>query len=146
MAHVDAHSMAALLGVKLRRDRHLDSLDLSSEVGKGLSVAALDRLCRLIAPDDPRFRYRIAPKATHARRRQGAGRLNPEESNRLTRLASIWALALDVWNSERAARRFLGEPHALLRNSIPRELAIESNIGARAVEDLLGGLKYGSAV
>ena len=45
-----------------------------------------------------------------------------------------------------AARRFLGEPHPLLRNRVPRELAIESDIGARAVEDLLGRLKYGSAV
>jgi putative toxin-antitoxin system antitoxin component (TIGR02293 family) len=146
MAHVDAHTMAALLGVKLRRGRHLHSLDLFSEVGKGLSVAALEGLCRLIAPDDPKFCYRIVPKATLARRRQGTGRLNPAESNRLTRVASVWALALDVWKSERAARRILGEPHSLLRNSVPRELAIESYIGARMVEGLLGGLKYGSAV
>ena len=146
MAYVETSSLAALLGVKPRRDRHLDSLDLSSEVGKGLSVSAVNRLCRLIAPDESSLRYRIVPKATLARRQRAGGRLHPEESNRLARLARVWAFAMDVWKSEKVARRFLGEPHPLLRNRVPRELAIESDIGARAVEDLLGRLKYGSAV
>jgi putative toxin-antitoxin system antitoxin component (TIGR02293 family) len=54
--------------------------------------------------------------------------------------------ALDVWHSEEEARRFLARPHPLLCNRIPRELAIESRIGSRAVENVLGGLKYGVAV
>ncbi len=86
------------------------------------------------------------PKATLARRQRGAGRLSPEESDRLARLARLWAVALDVWKSEKAAHRFLAEPHPLLRNRIPRELVIESDIGARAVENLLSGLAYGTAV
>jgi putative toxin-antitoxin system antitoxin component (TIGR02293 family) len=146
MAYIEARSLAALLGIKPRRDRLLDSLDLSSAVGKGLSAAAVNRLCRLVAPDDLSFRYRIVPKATLARRLRGAGRLSPEESNRLSRLASVWAFAMDVWKSEEGAQRFLREPHMLLRNRVPRELAIESDVGARAVENILGGLKYGTAV
>jgi len=146
MTFVEVPSLAALLGVRPRRDRSLDSLDLSSEVDRGLSVATVDRLCRLISPDDPNLVYRIVPKATLARRRRGSGRLNSEESNRLARLAQVWAVAMDVWKTEDSARRFLSKPHPLLRNRTPRELAIESDIGARAVENMLGGIKYGIPV
>jgi putative toxin-antitoxin system antitoxin component (TIGR02293 family) len=90
------------------------------------------------------MRNRIVPKATLMRRQRTPGRrLSSEESGRVARL---WAFALDVWSSPEAARRFLSEPHPLLRNRLPRELAIETEIGARAVENILGGLKYGTAV
>ena len=146
MGLFEARSLAALLGVKPKAGHAVDTLELAKEVGKGLSVDAIDRLCKLVAPDDSSFRYRIVPKATLARRQRGAGRLSPEESDRLARLARLWAVALDVWKSEKAAHRFLAEPHPLLRNRIPRELVIESDIGARAVENLLSGLAYGTAV
>jgi putative toxin-antitoxin system antitoxin component (TIGR02293 family) len=136
--------LAALLGVKPKGGRDVDTIELATEIEKGLSVATVDRLCRLVAPDDARFRYRIILKTTLARRQRG--RLSPAESDRLARLARLWAFAMDVWRSESAARRFLGEPHPLLRNRIPRELGIGSDIGARAVENILGGLKYGTAV
>jgi putative toxin-antitoxin system antitoxin component (TIGR02293 family) len=146
MGFIETRSLAALLGVKRKGGKGVDTIDLATAVGNGLSVDAIDRLCNLVAPDDPSFRYRIVPKATLARRQRGAGRLSPDESNRLSRIARTWAFAMDVWKSEKDARRFLGEPHPLLRNRVPRDFAIESDIGARAVEDLLGRLKYGSAV
>lgn len=145
MGYVEARSLAALLGVK-SKGGFADPLDLANAVSKGLSVDALDRLCGLIAPGDSRLRHLLVPKATLARRHRGSGRLSPEESNRIARLARLWAFAIDVWKSEAAAQRFLAKPHPLLRGRVPRELAIESDIGARAVEDLLGGLKYGTAV
>ncbi len=146
MGLIEARSWAALLGVKARGGRQVDTIDLANEVGKGLSVGAVDRLCNLVAPDDTGFRYRIVAKATLARRRRGMGRLSRDESDRLARLARLWAYAVAVWKSEDAARRFLGRPHPLLRNRIPREAVIESDPGARAVENILGGLKYGTAV
>ncbi len=145
MGYLEARSLAALLGVKAK-GRVADTLDLAKAVSEGLSVDAVDRLCSLIAPGDSKLRHLIVPKATLARRHRGQGRLSPEESNRVARLARLWAFAMDVWKSEAAAQRFLVEPHPLLRGRVPRELAIESDIGARAVEDLLGRLKYGSAV
>jgi putative toxin-antitoxin system antitoxin component (TIGR02293 family) len=145
MGFVDTSLLAALLGVKSRRGRSVDTLDLAKEVGKGLSVETVDRLCTLIAPDDSSLRYRIVPKATLARRAAG-GRLSPEESGRLARIAHLWVFATDVWGSDAAARRFLAESHPMLRGHAPRDLAIESEIGARVVENLLGGLKFGTAV
>jgi putative toxin-antitoxin system antitoxin component (TIGR02293 family) len=145
MSEVQARSIAALLGVKPKTSI-FSSLDLANEVGRGLSVDAVDRLCSVIAPAEPALRYRIASKATLARRHKTATqRLSREESDRLARLARLWAFALNVWGSEAAARRFLAEPHPLLRGRVPREVATETEVGARAVEELLGRLKYGSA-
>jgi len=133
--------------MKPKKAESFTALDLSREVGRGLPAAAVDLVCAKIAPGDLRLRHRIVPKATLARRQRATQRrLSPEESNRLARLAQLWAFAIEVWRSEPAAQRFLAEPHPLLRGRIPRELAIESEIGARAVEELLGGLKYGNAV
>lgn len=145
MADIQARAIAALLGVK-PKSQAFTSLDLAREVGRGLPAVAVDRLCGMIAPAEPSLRYRIVSKATLARRRKSARRrLNREESDRLARLARLWAFAVNVWGSQTAARRFLAEPHPLLGGRIPREVATETEIGARTVEDLLGRLKYGSA-
>jgi putative toxin-antitoxin system antitoxin component (TIGR02293 family) len=145
MATMEARSLAVLLGLKPRSSL-FTSLDLAEAVGEGLSVKAVDRVCDMIAPFDPSLRYQIVSKATLARRKRSeSGRLSPEEGDRLARLARLWAFAVDVWGSEAAARRFLAEPHPLLGGRVPRNVATETEIGARAVEDLLGRLKYGSA-
>jgi putative toxin-antitoxin system antitoxin component (TIGR02293 family) len=141
-----ARSLAALLGVKTRGEA-AGNLDIAKAVSRGLSVDTAERLCGLIAPGDPKVRHLIAPKATLARRQRSAHRrLTVEEGNRLTRLARVWALAVEIWESEEQAQRFLAAPHPLLGGRVPRELAAETDIGAREVENLLGGLKYGTAV
>src|SRR6266850_848144 len=139
MAPAQTLSIAALLGVRRRGSRPVDPFDLADAVAKGLSVDAVDRLCAAMAPADPSLRYRIVPKATLARR-QRTRRLSRDESERLARLARIWAFAMEIWQSEATARRFLGEPHPLLAGRIPRELVAETEIGAREVARLLGGI------
>lgn len=147
MSNVAPAELAALLGVKpQRKSKGFTSLDLSQAVVRGLPVEAVDRLSALIAPGNTALRNRIVPKATLARRQRTAERrLSAEESDRLARLARLWALAEGVWGSPAAAQRFFAEPHPLLGGRIPSDIATESEIGARAVEDLLGRLKYGSA-
>lgn len=146
MPSTEPTEVAEILGVRRPKNKQVTSLDLAELVVRGLPVEAVERLCGLIAPGDLNLRYKLVPKATLARRQRTAQRrLSPEESGRLARLARIWALATDVWGSETGAQRFLGEPHPLLGGRVPRELATETEIGARAVEDLLGRLKYGSA-
>lgn len=141
------HSLAALLGVKPKKARGVTSIDLSDAIGRGLPVETVDAISELVAPGNTSLRYRIVPKATLMRRRRSAARrLSASESERVARLARVWAFALDVWKSPQAAQRFLGEPHMLLGRRIPRELAADTEIGARAVENILGGLKYSTAV
>lgn len=138
--------IANLLGVRSPHAKEITKLDLAEAVKRGLSIAAVDRVVRFISPNDVSLRHRIVPKATLARRKTGAERrLSPQESDRVARMASLWAASLDVWQSVEGAQRFLREPHPLLRGRIPYEVAVETEIGARTVEEILGRLKYGSA-
>jgi len=127
---------------------------LMSAVEKGLPLRSLDRVVRAVAPSDTRFVFQIVPRATLARRRKAwatakdrlEGRLSAEEGTRLARLASVWAMALEVWGTEEAARRFMFEAHELLHGRRPVDIVLENELGRPIVEGILGRLRYGSAV
>jgi putative toxin-antitoxin system antitoxin component (TIGR02293 family) len=122
----------------------MSKFDLAERLARGLTVTALDRLCRAIAPEDATFALTLIPRATLQRRRARKV-LTPEESELLGRLAQVWVMALDVYKDADTARRFLHEPHALLHGKTPIEVARTNALGAEVVEDILGRLKYGSA-
>jgi putative toxin-antitoxin system antitoxin component (TIGR02293 family) len=136
--------ISAFLGVKVT-----GSLALMSEVEKGLTSEALDRVVKSIAPLDSQFAYKIVPRATLARRKgQDATkwRLSVTEGTRLARLASVWAAAINVWGGVLPARRFMFEAHPLLEGRRPIDVVLESEFGRPVVEGILGRLQYGSAV
>jgi putative toxin-antitoxin system antitoxin component (TIGR02293 family) len=144
MISAEKNQVSALLGIKAT-----NALALISEVEKGLPSAALDRVVKSIAPSDSQFAYRIVPRATLARRKTTGStkwRLSITEGTKLARLAAVWALALDVWGAEPPARRFMFEDHPLLAGRRPVDVVLESEFGRPVVENILGGLKYGSAV
>ena len=136
--------LAGMLGVADRRRN--SPLRLIRRIQEGLPVAALDRIAKRIAPGDPNFRHRIVPRSSLARRRQHGGRLSPEEGARLARLANVWGFALEVWKNEEDAREFLFGRHMLLEDRRPIDVAIESELGAEVVRNILGGLLYGTAL
>ena len=139
---IAAGEVANLLGIGRRGIE--TNLQLATAFEDGLPVGALDRVCRVVAPDDPGVRDLLVARATLSRRRRER-RLSSHESEKVGRLARVWALALDVWQEPDAARRFLGEPHPMLGGRVPREVATRTDLGARTVEDILGRLAYGSA-
>ncbi len=61
-------SIETLLGVTAGQPA--SRLALAYLIEGGLPVAALDRLADSVAPDDPRFKFRLIPKATLERRRK----------------------------------------------------------------------------
>jgi putative toxin-antitoxin system antitoxin component (TIGR02293 family) len=143
----NAASVPELLGLRKHPSRPGSSLGLMGELEKGLPLSALDRTVHAVAPDDVSFAYRLVPRATLARRRtQASPRLTPEESARVARLASVWAFAKDVWGSEEAARRWLFRPHMMLDDRRQVDVVLASEFGRPLVENILGGLKYGTAV
>ena len=118
--------------------------ELIARIEGGLPVAALERLARLLAPEDAQFKYRFVPKAT-LERRKAARHLSADEGMRVARAARVWNFALDIWQSETEARAFLFRAHPMLEDNRPVDLVIQSEIGAELVLDVLAGLKYGSA-
>jgi len=129
-----------LLGIGKNPVAPLEFVDLVQE---GLPLKSLNRLSVRIAPADATFKYRLVPKATLARY---AVRLNSMQSNRIARVARLWAFARRIWGSDERTRDFLFQPHQLLNGRPPIDVAIENEIGAELVRDILGRLEFGSAV
>ena len=142
---MDAYrDVASELGLEPPSNGASLAFDLISRIEKGLAVSVLDRLAKAIAPDDVGFKYRIVPKATYVRRKRSR-RLSAGESADVARLARVWSFAKEVWGSEEEARAFLFRPHPMLEDRRPVDVMMTNDIGARLVEDMLGGLAYGSA-
>jgi putative toxin-antitoxin system antitoxin component (TIGR02293 family) len=132
------HFYVTLLGLST-----WDSAGLHERVQKGLSYAALERLRRVL--DIPVARFAeliwIAPR-TIARRKE-SGRLKPDESDRLLRMARVTGLALQLFEGDLAeARRWLLAPQPALGGIEPIQLA-RTEVGAREVEHLVGRLEQG---
>ena len=114
-------------------------------VALGFPVKVLDRIAEEVAPGDVKFKYRIVPKASYARRKMSR-RLSAPQSVVVTRIASVWAQAVRIWKSQAEARSFLARPHPELGHRKPIDLVLENEIGAGLVRDVLGRLESGSAV
>src|SRR6266571_3306592 len=127
--------LANLLGIKSRTPE--GALALASSVEKGLPVSPLDVRG---------FAYRVVPKPTLERRRKQKQHLTTDESDRLARVAKVFAFGLEVFRDEAKVRDFLNRPHPMLDDKVPLELALATGPGADAVVNLLGRAAYGGGV
>lgn len=119
--------------------------DLSDAVAKGLPKRSLKNTVQHLSADRATIRdisNQLIPPATYKRRK---GALSPQESERVERIARVYATALDVWDSEDDAREFLFKGHPMLKGKRPVDAAF-SELGARQVEHILAKIKYGLAV
>src|SRR5581483_5453738 len=82
----------------------------------------------------------LSPRSLQRRRR--SGRLARYESDRLYRLARIVALATEALGENDRALRWLKRPNRALGGVTPVE-AIDTELGARQVENVLGRIAYG---
>ena len=137
-------TVAETLGLPTKESVARSPFELMSRIEGGLPIGALERIAQLLAPQDSQFKYRFVPKATLDRRKT-ALKLSSDEGMRVARVARVWNLALDVWQSEEDAREFLFRAHPMLEDNRPIDLVIGNEIGAEVVVDILSSLKYGSA-
>jgi putative toxin-antitoxin system antitoxin component (TIGR02293 family) len=82
----------------------------------------------------------LSPRSLQRRRR--TGRLARFESDRLYRLARIIALARDSFGADEPALHWLKRPNRALGGTAP-VAAIDTEVGARQVENVLGRIAYG---
>lgn len=82
----------------------------------------------------------LSPRSLQRRRR--SGRLARYESDRLYRLARIVALADEFLGDHEKAIRWLKRPNRALGGALPVE-ALDTELGARQVENILGRIAYG---
>jgi putative toxin-antitoxin system antitoxin component (TIGR02293 family) len=136
---------ARVLGEERAEHAAASDVEYLKRVSEGFKLSALTRLAEEVAPGDPKFKYRIIPKASLARFK-AAKRLSSQQSVVIFRIADIWAQALRIWKTAGETRDFLGRPHPLLGNRIPMDLVLENELAANLVRSVLGRLDSGSAV
>jgi putative toxin-antitoxin system antitoxin component (TIGR02293 family) len=81
------------------------------------------------------------PARTLARRRQSR-KLDADESDRLYRMARVAAHAFSVFGAEDKAAAWLRRPNRALNGELPFHL-LDTDVGARPIEDLLGRIEHG---
>jgi putative toxin-antitoxin system antitoxin component (TIGR02293 family) len=116
--------------------------DLRDAIREGFPPAVVGNLMRVsgLTLKEVAGALDLSPRSLQRRRR--SGRLARFESDRLYRLARIMAIAGEYLGDAERARRWLKRPNRALGGLAPLA-AIDTEPGARQVENLLGRIAYG---
>ncbi len=137
-----AFSTAELIGGEQTLGQSIrSSADLARAVQTGFPAAVLDYL-RDAGLSGPEIETAVAPARTLARRRKD-GRLTIDESAAVERIARILATADRVLGSREAALSWLRRPQATRFGGATPLSYLQSDIGARVVEEILLQVEYG---
>ena len=142
MLHTEA--LVEVLGGKKVFKRRIVNVDqLRETVKAGLPYASLEALIGKfgLAREEAAAALHL-PQRTIARRKKEQ-KLQADESDRLLRLARVGAQAAATLGGEEKAVQWLRRPNRALGNRAPLDL-IDSDIGTRQVEEVLGRIEHGN--
>ncbi len=143
MANTVLEETMAILGLKPGPKPTLTTLDLMPFIRKGLPFRSLERVSKRLEIGSLVMVESLGlAKRTVARRVQDKKPLSPTESERLVRLARVFAEAKQVLGSDVKARRWMFKASRALGGEIPLRL-LDTDIGASAVFDELGRIEHG---
>lgn len=134
----EGHYYVALLGL-----RSYEPLAVYGHVRKGLAYSSFVRFQRNTRLSARAIADLIQIPTRTLTRRKSEGKLAPEESDRLVRASRIFGRAMELFEGDtEAARAWLTSAQPALGGLAPLELA-RTDVGANAVESLIGRLEYG---
>jgi putative toxin-antitoxin system antitoxin component (TIGR02293 family) len=129
---------AAVIGGKV--EPGIDTIKL---IRRGLPVSAVQFVLdsgRLTLAEMDQI---VLPRKTLANRRR-LGKLTPEQSDRLVRVARVLAAAEETFGNQEKAGAWLRRPTRALGGECPLHL-LDTDEGGREVETLLGRISHGIA-
>ena len=134
----------ALGGRKVFKRRIANLDDLRDVVKAGLPYASLEALIGKfgLGRDEASAALHL-PHRTIARRKQEQ-KFHADESDRVLRFARASTLAAATLGSDEKAAQWLRRPNRALGNKPPLDL-LDSDIGTRQVEEVLGRIAHGIA-
>jgi putative toxin-antitoxin system antitoxin component (TIGR02293 family) len=115
--------------------------ELIRKIQKGLRFSELETLQNSIDLPFEQLAAKLSISRSTLQRRKAAGRLSPDESDKVMRLSRLLEHATNVFGDIERARAWLKFPQRGLGGAIPLDYA-ETEVGAREVDDLLGRIKY----
>ena len=129
----------ALIGLNLIST---EKNELIQNIKKGLPISAFEKIQKEleVSADTLAFTVNIASRTLARRKKEG--RFQPDESERILRIASLFDRATQVLHNQNRVRLWFKSPQKGLGGKTPLEYA-DTEPGAREVEDLLGRLEHG---
>lgn len=117
--------------------------DLAHIVRTGLPAGSLLALAlKLRLANGVLSRKLGIPQRTLSRRLSHASLLTPAESDRIVRMARVYANAVEMIGEEAKATEWLSTPNRALGGERPID-QLDTDMGTRIVEDILGRIAYG---
>jgi putative toxin-antitoxin system antitoxin component (TIGR02293 family) len=129
-------------GKKLLKSEVRSDLDFVRLVQEGLPTAVLEGLVargELTAQEVEKF---IIPRRTLAHRKRRRQPLSREESDKLARVARIFAVANETFQNRDKAAAWMRRPNRVLDGRTPVDL-LDTDSGARMVEQTLERVAHG---
>src|SRR5438552_18801823 len=116
--------------------------ELIRQIQKGLRFSELETLQNSIDLPFEQLAAKLCISRSTLQRRKAAGRLSPDESDKVLRFARLLEHATDVFGDVDKARAWLKHPQCGLGGAGPPDYA-ENESRAREVDHLLGRIDYG---
>src|SRR2546430_6382100 len=116
--------------------------ELIRQIQKGLPFSDLKVLQGSIDMPFEQLAAKLSISRSTLQRRKAAGRLSPDESDKVMRFSRLLEHATNVFGDIEKARAWLKFPQHGLGGAAPLDYA-ETEVGAREVDNLLGRIDYG---
>jgi len=133
---------AATLEKKMPSAKAKHPTELIRQIQKGLRFSELETLQNSLHMPFEQLATKLAISRSTLQRRKAAGRLSPNESDKVIRYSRLVRQAADLFGDIEKARAWLKHPQYGLGGAVPLDYA-RTEAGAREVENLLGRIKYG---
>lgn len=132
------HEYLSLLGL-----RSCDTAALMKRLDDGISYAAFERLKRKLGVSSKELADAALITHRTLARRKKAGRMQPDESDRLVRLARVFSRAIELYGGDsEGAQAWMMRPNRALGGASPFEMA-RTEVGAGEVERLIHQIEHG---
>lgn len=132
----------ATLEKKLHSAKARHPGELIRQIQKGLRFTELETLQQTLGLPFEQLAAKLCISRSTLHRRKAAGRLSPDESDKVMRLSRLLEHATKVFGDVEKARAWLKFPQRGLGGAIPLDYA-QTEVGAREVDRLLGRIDYG---
>jgi putative toxin-antitoxin system antitoxin component (TIGR02293 family) len=117
--------------------------DLADLVRKGLPANSVTALAKKLDLSNALLSRKLGiPLRTLTRRLSQRSRLTAAESDRTVRLARVYANAVELIGDQEKAVEWLRTPNRALGGERPLD-QLDTDVGAREVEDILGRIAFG---
>ena len=139
---MSTHQIVDLLGGARVVGEVRDPIEMARAVRRGLPWAAFEALLAALAISQAELAATLHIRSRTLSRRKDSGRLEAMESDRLCRLARVFAHAVEVFEAGERARDWLASENRALGGQRPLAL-LDTDAGAREVDDVLGRIEHG---